>query len=176
MKTREELLEYKRQYREKNKADILLKAKQYREANKEKIKEYKKEYNKNNRAKINEYFNNRKKTDPLFKISNNIRSLIRVSLKSKGVKKNTKSEQILGCSFIEFKEHIESQWASWMNWDNYGNPKDGILEPNKTWDIDHIIPRSVGLTEQQIIELNHYTNLQPLCSYYNRKIKKHNPI
>lgn len=176
MKTREELLEYKRQYREKNKAEILLKAKEYREANKDKIKKYKDEYNKNNRDKINEYFNNRKKTDPLFKFSNNVRSLIRVSLKSKGFKKNTKSEKILGCSFIEFKEYIESLWEPWMNWDNYGNPKDGILELNKSWDIDHIKPKSIGLNEQQMIELNHYTNLQPLCSYYNRKIKRDNPI
>ena len=176
MKTKEELLEYKRQYREKNKTKILLKAKEYRETNKDKIKEYKLEYNKNNRDKINEYFNNRKKIDPLFKLSNNVRSLIRVSLNSKGFKKNTKSELILGCSFDEFKKHIESQWLSWMNWNNYGNPKDGILEPNKTWDIDHIIPKSVGLNEEEIIKLNHYINLQPLCSYYNRKIKRNNPI
>ena len=26
-------------------------------------------------------------------------------------------------------------------------------------------------TEKDIIKLNHYTNLQPLCSYYNRYIK-----
>ena len=59
-----------------------------------------------------------------------------------------------------------------MNWDNKGNPKDGILELNKTWDIDHIIPISTAITEEDIIRLNHYTNLQPLCSYYNRNIKK----
>ena len=59
-----------------------------------------------------------------------------------------------------------------MNWDNYGDPKDGILELNKTWDIDHIEPLSSAKTEEDIIRLNHYTNLQPLCSYYNRHIKK----
>lgn len=175
MKTREEILEYKRQYREKNKAEILLKAKQYREANKDRIKKYREEYNKNNRDKINEYFNNRKKSDPLFKLSNNIRNLIRVSLKSKGFKKNTKSEQILGCSFEEFKKHIESQWEPWMNWDNYGNWNGTPTEPNTAWDIDHITPKSNGLTESEVIKLNHYTNLQPMCSYYNRFVKKDNP-
>jgi hypothetical protein len=172
MKTREELLEYKRQYREKNKAEILRKAKEYREANKERIKKVKKEYNKNNRDKINEYFRQRKINDKLFKLSNNIRNLIKVSLKSKGVKKNTKSEKILGCTYEEFKQHIESLWEPWMNWDNYGNWNGTPTEPNTAWDIDHIIPKSKGSTEDEVIKLNHYTNLQPLCSYYNRRIKK----
>jgi hypothetical protein len=61
-----------------------------------------------------------------------------------------------------------------MTWDNKGNPEDGILEPNKTWDIDHIIPLSSCKTEDDVIKLNHYTNLQPLCSYTNRYIKKDN--
>ena len=61
-----------------------------------------------------------------------------------------------------------------MNWENKGNPKDKILEPNKTWDIDHIIPLSTAKTEEEVLKLNHYSNLQPLCSYYNRFIKKDN--
>jgi hypothetical protein len=50
---------------------------------------------------------------------------------------------------------------------NYG-------ELNYGWDIDHKIPLSSGKTEEKIIELNHYTNLQPLCSKINRDIKKDN--
>ena len=61
-----------------------------------------------------------------------------------------------------------------MDWLNYGNPDDGILELNKTWDIDHIIPLSTDKTKEDIIRLNHYTNLQPLCSYTNRFIKRDN--
>ena len=40
------------------------------------------------------------------------------------------------------------------------------------WDIDHIIPVSLAESESDIIKLNHYTNLQPLCSKVNRNIKK----
>ena len=59
-----------------------------------------------------------------------------------------------------------------MNWDNYGN-WDGIAkEINYSWDIDHIIPLSSAIDEEQFIRLNHYTNLQPLCSYINRFIKR----
>jgi hypothetical protein len=55
-----------------------------------------------------------------------------------------------------------------MNWDNYGLYNG---ESNYGWDIDHIIPSSSAITEEELIKLNHFTNLQPLCSYINRKIK-----
>jgi len=45
---------------------------------------------------------------------------------------------------------------------------------NYGWDIDHIIPISSAKTEDDIIKLNHYTNLQPLCSKLNRHIKRAN--
>jgi len=45
-------------------------------------------------------------------------------------------------------------------------------EPNSGWDIDHIIPISSAESEDDIIKLNHYTNLQPLCSYINRVVKR----
>ena len=60
-----------------------------------------------------------------------------------------------------------------MTWDNYGLYNG---ELNCGWDIDHIIPLSSVNTEDDIIKLNHYTNLQPLCSYTNRVIKKDNII
>ena len=61
-----------------------------------------------------------------------------------------------------------------MNWENYGTPKDGIIAPNKSWDIDHIKPLSSFKTEQELLKLNHYTNLRPLCSHYNRFVKRDN--
>jgi hypothetical protein len=93
-------------------------------------------------------------------------------LRSRNYTKKSKSFVILGCSFEEFISHIESNFQPWMNWNNRGNPEDGIFELNKTWDIDHIEPLANAKTEDDIIKLNHYTNLQPLCSYVNRFIKK----
>ena len=43
------------------------------------------------------------------------------------------------------------------------------------WDIDHIIPLSSAKNEDDLLRLNHYTNLQPLCSKVNRDIKRKNP-
>ena len=158
----------------KNKKVINERTKQYQEKNKERLKEYNKQY------KFNKL-----QTDPIYKLKSNIRSLVRIAIKNKGYKKLTKTEIILGCTFDKFKQHIETLFSHpnnldqngniWMNWENYGNPKDGKYELNKTWDYDHINPMKEGLTEMEVIKLNHYTNIQPLCSYVNRFIKKDNP-
>ncbi len=141
--------------------------------NKEYHKNYHKEYYKNNREKLIEYgkkyFKDRRKNDILFKISSNIRVLISQVIKKNNYKKNTKTEFILGCSFEDFKLHLESKFQPWMNWDNYGLYNG---EFNYGFDIDHIIPLSSAKNEEEIIKLNHYTNLQPLCSKINREIKK----
>lgn len=129
--------------------------------------EYQKEYRKKNKDKINiqrkQYYYNRRKTDKLYHLRTNIGSLINISIKSRGFKKTSKTQTILGCDWNTFKEHLECQFDENMNWDNYGT----------YWDIDHIIPVSSSKTEDDIIELNHYTNLQPLERHYNRYIKRH---
>lgn len=56
-----------------------------------------------------------------------------------------------------------------MNWENRGIYNGDF---NSGWDIDHVVPLSTAIKEEDIIKLNHYTNLQPLCSKINRDIKK----
>ena len=90
-------------------------------------------------------------------------------MKRHGYSKKSRSYEILGCSFEMFKERIESLWQPWMNWDNYGKYNG---TPNYGWDIDHITPLSSAKIEQDVINLNHYSNLQPLCSYINRDVKR----
>jgi len=152
--------------------------KKYAYENKDKINEIKRNWAKNNPEKVkasnSKYHKNKMLTDKLYKLKHLIGSIIRDSFRRKGCAKNYKSVDILGCSINDFKVYLESKFENWMTWENFGNPKDGIFEPNKTWDIDHIIPLKSALTEEDIITLNNYTNLQPLCSYYNRFIKKDN--
>lgn len=163
-------------YYQNNKQEISDKSKIYRKKNKEQIGFKQKEWRNSLtdeekealKIKRNNYEKNRKSSDSLYKLKCSIRSIVCKSI----LNKISKTSEILGCSFEEFKIHIESQWEDWMNWDNYGNPKDGVFEFNKTWDIDHIIPLSSANNEFEIIRLNHHTNLQPLCSYTNRFIKK----
>jgi hypothetical protein len=98
-----------------------------------------------------------------------MRERIRRVIRENGYTKKSTTYEILGITFEEFKTQIESQWEDWMNWNNYGkyNGKE-----NYGWDLDHIIPISSGKCEEDIIRLNHHSNLQPLCSYVNRCVKR----
>ena len=101
----------------------------------------------------------KKNSDSLYNLKCSLRSYISSCLKHKGYKKSTKTINILGCSFEQFKLHLESKFETWMNWENKGLYNG---ELNYGWDIDHIIPISSAKTEEEMIKLNHYLNLQPL--------------
>jgi len=160
--------------REQKRAEYI---KEYYIKNKEKIKEYGKEYFKNNKEtkqrKNNENYKKRRDSDPIFRLSTNIRRNIRGLITKNGHTKKSKTIEILGCSFEEFKEYLESKFESWMTWDNYGLYNG---ELNYGWDIDHIIPSCNGITEEKLLKLNHFSNLQPLCSYINRVVKRDNVV
>lgn len=161
-----------KKYREENQDRINDYQKEYRKENKDKIKEYRIKNKDKNKDKIKEYRKNKRKTDSLYKLKTDIRSQIGKVLRKEGFKKLSRTEQILGCTFEELKHHLESKFEPWMNWDNKGDWNGIPKELNVAWDIDHIIPLSSAKTEEDIIKLNHYSNLQPLCSFYNRYIKK----
>jgi len=163
--------ESKRNYYILNKDSILLKRKESYENNKESKLEYQKEYQKNNRENRNLYLNKRRENDPLFKLITNVRNLIYNSFYYNGYSKNSKTEELLGCSFVDLKKYLESKFEPWMTWENRGLYNG---ELNYGWDIDHIIPLSSVNSEEDIIKLNNYINLQPLCSKINRDIKKDN--
>lgn len=150
--------QYQKKYELKNKIIIAERKKEYRKINKIKIRE-----------KANQIRRNRKLVDPIYKLKNSIRRNINNGFKRNNFSKNSKTIDILGCTFEEFKLHLESKFESWMSWENYGKYNGNL---SYGWDIDHIMPLSSAFTEIDVIKLNHYTNLQPLCSKINRNIKK----
>jgi hypothetical protein len=156
----------------KNKEILNEKSKNWNDNNKEYKKVLARKYYLENKKSLDEKSNNyqkkRRKNDILFNIKLRMRCLISNSFSRNGYKKLSKTENIIGCSFDEFKNHIESKFESWMTWDNYGKYNGELYYG---WDIDHIIPISSAINEESVISLNHYTNLQPLCSKVNRDIK-----
>ena len=141
---------------------------EYVEVNKDKIKDYQAQYREENREELNKKLISKIQSDPLLRIKTNIRN--RIS-KLKIRKVGGKTQNILGCSFQEFRKHIENKFEPWMNWDNYGRYNG---EFNYGWDLDHIVPLSSAKSEEEVVKLNHYTNFQPLCSKTNRNIKRDN--
>lgn len=112
--------------------------------------------------------------DSLFKFRKLIQNNVRNSFKRKGFSKTSKCREILGADWDVVKRYFESKFLDGMSWDNQGE-----------WHIDHILPISTAITEEDVLRLNHYTNLQPLWAEDNIKksdvlttesyIKKHFP-
>jgi hypothetical protein len=144
-------LKNKRRY-DKNPEKEKLRNRNYIQNNLEKYRETKAKYNKEKRL-----------NDPLFRLTDNIRSLIKLSIKNRGYSKSSKTAQILGCTFEEFFHYIENQFQEGMNWDN-----------RSLWHLDHIYPVSLAESEDHLIQLNHYTNFQPLWAEDN--LRKGNKI
>ena len=136
------------------------KIKKYREDNKESIALQKKIWKENNREKINkirrEWKANKKATDPLFKMKENLRRRTLKAFKTKGWIKSGGTETLLQGKYNEVFNHIESLFTEGMTWDNQGQ-----------WHIDHITPLASAKTQEEIIELFNYKNLQPLWAIDN---------
>lgn len=158
-----------------NKEDIQQKRKKYETKeykhfmylkHKQKRLESRRKYYKENKSTINEkrkpknriYEKKRRLVDPLFKLSSNLRRRLRYALSVTSYTKNKILTQYLGCSVEELKQHLQSKFTEGMTWDNYGE-----------WHIDHIIPLCSAKTEQELYELCHYTNLQPLWAKDNQR-------
>lgn len=150
-------------YYERNKIKIRKKQKKYREENKEKIKDIARYYNQNNKEKRNNQRKERRKTDPLYKLKNNLRSRIYSILKNT---KSKKTEEILGASFEEVRLHLESTFQDGMTWENHGRCG-SEANCDEIWHIDHKIPFASAKTKEEVYKLCHYTNLQALWGIDN---------
>lgn len=120
---------------------------EYVEKNKDKRREY-----------MRAYKMSRLKDDKLFHLKFSVSSLIRVGLFNRGYGKRTRTATILGCTWDQLKIHIERQFLKDMSWDN-----------RSKWHIDHIIPLATATCEDDIIRLNHFTNLRPLWAEDNQR-------
>jgi len=119
------------------------------------ISESLKKSDEHHKVKRHERYLKRKK-DPIKKMAIRIRSCIASAFRYKGFKKNSKSTQILGCTYDELKNHIEKQFTKGMSWDRLSEIH-----------IDHIIPLATAKTIEDVIALNHFTNLRPMWAKDN---------
>lgn len=102
----------------------------------------------------------RRKENPQTKLRYALHGRIRNALN--GVDKIGKTQELLGCTFAYFKEHLESKFTEGMSWENHGF---------YGWHIDHIRPcASFDLTVDENQRLCfHYSNMQPLWATDNLK-------
>jgi len=148
-------------YKEQNAELISKKRKKYYQDNIEREKLKQKEYREKNIEKLRIRQKNKYRNNLHYKIKVNVRRRLNKVLHNK----KTSSFDIVGCSADELRTYLENKFLEGMNWKNYG--KYG-------WHIDHIIPLDSANTNEEIIKLCHYSNLQPLWATDN--LKKSNKI
>jgi len=181
LENKEDVKKYMKEYFIQNKEKAKEKAKEYYLKNKERLNLLGKQWYRDNieKAKQDNYIyrkgkgkeilaearrkldRKKRKEDPNYRITKNLRSRLRRALK--GSNKSAITMKLIGCSIFELWKHLESHPSceAWMTRENYG----------KMWHVDHIKPcASFDLTcpNQQRICFN-YTNLQPLEAIENMR-------
>ena len=146
-----------KEYRKNNREEILKREAIYRKENKEKRNEYSKKYYQKNKKELQKKsylrYKKRKENDSLYKLKDQTRRMIKNVFRRKKYKKNGKTEKILGCDYSSFIKHLLQTFKN-----NYGYEWNEIEKVA----IDHIIPLATAKTEEEVIKLCHYTNLQLL--------------
>lgn len=107
----------------------------------------------NNITKYKRELYQKQKQDPLFNLKKRIRNAMRRAHLLNGFKKNNLTNNLLGCEYEFFKSYIEAQFTKDMNWDNIH--------------LDHIKPLSSANTIEEVYQISHYTNFQPLLAKDN---------
>lgn len=137
----ERVKERRKKFKENNPNYNIDYMKKWRKDNKEHIKEYKRQ----------EYYKN--KGNYMYKLKIQTKHLITKAFKRKKYKKNSKTQKILGCDYDFFIKYLLNTYK--RNYNTEWDEKEKIH-------IDHIIPISTAKNYDDVVRLNHYTNLQLL--------------
>lgn len=154
--------EYEKNYRKINEQKIKNYSKTYALMHKEEKRIKDKTYRLEHRNEITQRKKEKLKNDPILSFKSRIRNNIRQSFERQKQVKNNKLEEICGCSIDMLIEHLIKTYET-----NY----------NTKWDwkfvqevhIDHKMPLVTAKTEEDVIKLCHYTNLQLLKARDNLK-------
>lgn len=164
IKVRDKHKEYKKKYWQENKHRFVEQRKQYREEHREDMRKWhKQDYAKNKDKILADCYRRKKerlKTDPIFKYKEQIRHFVWLGFNRKGFQKKDTTENIVGCTAEELKAYLCETFYK-----NYGYEYNGTEKVH----IDHIIPLATAKTQEDVIRLCHYTNLQLLKAKHNQQ-------
>lgn len=111
---------------------------------------YLKTWQSKNREHYNKYFREKYHHDINFRLAHKLRNRIRKALLNQDTTKGTTTEDLLGCSYSQFRKWIEFQFNEGMTFNNV--------------ELDHVRTlTSFDLTnEEQLREASTWKNIQPL--------------
>jgi len=145
----------KKEYRDKNREKVLNATRKWVNENYDKYVEKKKEYYTSEiglKKKRENHHKNKEKNNHIIAW----RRILINTIKRVGTSKEGKTNELLGYSTLQLKEHIEKQFKDGMSWENWGK-----------WHIDHIKPVSKFDKSEKISIINSLDNLQPLWAKDN---------
>ena len=130
----------------------------YREAYRKAHKEEQKAYSEAHKPQRNKLRNERRKTDPIYKLNCLLSGGLRAALKAQGASKNNRTLKYSCCTLAFLYAHLKKQFTTGMTWENHGE-----------WHIDHRKPKAKFnlKNEEEIYMMQHWTNLQPMWASEN---------
>ena len=108
------------------------------------------------RDQMNKRRRERREEDPIYLLKERIRCRTKAAIRGSGFTKGCSTREMIGCSWDQFKAHIEKQFEKGMKWSN-----------REQWHIDHIIPLSSENTIEGLQRLSHFSNLRPMWAKQN---------
>lgn len=151
---------YLREYYQDNKDKISEGKKITYNKYKEKYNSRNRKYQKDNHATLMQKRKERVEASPLLQFKERVRCLVKNSFYRLKHNKTKRVSEVLGADWETVKEHIVSQFVDGMTWEAFTL---GDIH------IDHIQPLASAKTEDELIALCHYKNLQPLWALDNLK-------
>lgn len=116
---------------------------------------YNRQWKRRNRESLNAYERRRYAEFPLLRLQLRIAQALRRVFRGKV----TQAYEALGCSVDELQHHLRCTFAARYLTDY--NPELHDVH------IDHVVPASLAQTEEDLLQLQHYTNLQLLLAEDN---------
>lgn len=145
-----------------NREHSLERSRKYYLDNYDKYKKYHASYYQENKSDITEKKRIREKKkrneSSFYRFKLKMRSIVKRAVKNTTY--SVKTKDVLGCDYDDLLVHLYLT-----------SPVNPIKNSDISIDVDHIIPLSLAETEEDLIKLSHYTNLQWLSSSDNRSKK-----
>lgn len=126
------------------------KKRQYLDLHADRIRQRRHLYYLKNKSKIMEYQKSKIQSNSFLSFKEQIRNAVRRAIGNKGYTKKSKTFILVGCSYKELLIYL-------------GTRPEGDIH------IDHICPVSQAQNENEIVKLQHYTNLRYLSAKENLK-------
>lgn len=155
LKNKEKRLAYARRYREEKIDKIREVQRNYRITHADELRQKKTIYARTSsvaKAQRARYRDRRRKNDLVFAMKERARKTIAESFLRRGYRKGSKAEEIIGCDWQTFINHLFKTWEE----------RYGAVYSGEDYHIDHIVPLAKASSEEEIRKLCHYTNLQLL--------------